>query len=183
MNVLLAIFAVGLLVWGGSALLGTSGDVGGDGSAPSSPANENIPDPGIVTGVSMSITSDMNTWPGGDRIWNICRAIAFAEGAHRAGSVPDRLNNPGDISDGGVTFGAEAHSGSNVTHFPDKETGWSWLYEKVSNAVYGRSHVYLPSMTWVQIAQLWAGDWQNWVNNVTSFLGVDPNSTLQQYTG
>jgi hypothetical protein len=182
MTIVAIVFAVGLLYFGASALLGT-GELGGGGTAPSSPIDENLPNPGIVTGVSMSIQTDPSTWPGGDNIWNICRAIAFAEGANIPGSVPDRLNNPGDISDGANVFGAEHHSGSNVTFFPDKETGWSWLYEKISNAVYGRSHVYLPSMTWTQFAQKYAGNWEAWVNNVTTYLGVDPNSTLSQYTG
>jgi hypothetical protein len=127
------------------------------------------------------ITSDQSTWPSGSRIWDIARAIAIAEGANVAGSNPDRLNNPGDISDGASTYGSEAHSGSNVTTFPDKETGWSWLYNKLENIALGKSHVFSPSMTWTQFAQKYAGSWQNWVNNVTRELGVDPNSTFGDY--
>src|SRR5258708_26462293 len=85
----------------------------------------------------MSITFDESTWPSGDRVWNVCRAIARAEGANIEGSNPDRLNNPGDISDGGLTYGFEWHSGSSVTKFPDKQTGWQWLYSKISNAAAG----------------------------------------------
>ena len=47
----------------------------------------------------MTITNDPATWPTGDRSWDLARAIAQTEGASIAGSVPDRLNNPGDISD------------------------------------------------------------------------------------
>lgn len=180
-----AIFVAGILLYfGGSALLGDVGIGSGDeGSAPSSPINEGLSDPGILTGVAMSITNNPATWPSGDLVWRICQAIAIAEGANVAGSNPDRLNNPGDISDGGSTYPQESHSGSNVTVFPTKEIGWSWLYEKVERAVNGNSSVYLPSMTWNEIAQKWAGNWQAWVNNVTSYLGVDPNSTLSQFTG
>lgn len=181
MEIVAIIFAVALLYFGGSTLLG--GGVGGEGSAPSPLIDEGLGDPGILTGVAMSITNDPSTWPSGDLVWRICQAIAFAEGANVAGSVPDVLNNPGDISDGAAYFSQEWHSGSNVTKFPTKEIGWSWLYDKVSNAVNGRSSVYLPSMTWNQIAQKWAGDWQSWVNNVTRYLGVNPNSTLSQFTG
>src|SRR5260370_32854808 len=83
----------------------------------------------------MSITVDESTWPSGDRVWNVCRAIARAEGANVQGSNPDRLNNPGDISDGGLKYGFEFHSGSSITKFPDKQTGWVWLYQKISNIV------------------------------------------------
>jgi hypothetical protein len=127
------------------------------------------------------ITSDRSTWPTGSRIWDIAQAIAIAEGANVEGSNPDRLNNPGDISDGAGTYGAESHSGSHVTTFPDKETGWSWLYNKLENIALGKSHVFSPSMTWTQFAQKYAGNWQNWVANVTRELDVDPNSTFGDY--
>src|SRR5580692_8534150 len=51
-------------------------------------------------GACCVITSDPSTWPNGDAIWTFAQAIAFAEGANLAGSVPDRTNNPGDLSDG-----------------------------------------------------------------------------------
>lgn len=127
------------------------------------------------------ITSDRNTWPTGDKIWNVCQAIAIAEGYDHADSNPQRLNNPGDISDGGHLFPQEHHSGSNVTHFDKPATGWHWLYVKIEHATMGMSHVFIPTMTWTQIAQKWAGDWQNWVNNVTADLKVAPNSVFGDY--
>lgn len=128
------------------------------------------------------ITSDESTWPSGDRVWNVCRAIARAEGANIAGSNPDRLNNPGDISDGFNQYGGENHSGSNITKFPDKETGWKWLYSKITNAfVNGASTVYSPAMTWNDFAKKYAGNWQVWVNNVTGSLGVYPTETVGSY--
>src|SRR5882724_6192523 len=108
--------------------------------------------------VTCNITYDESTWPSGDLVWNVCRAIARAEGANVQGDNPDRLNNPGDISDGAATYGSENHSGSSVTKFPDKQTGWKWLYDKINNAfVMGQSHKYSPNMTWTQVAQVWAG--------------------------
>jgi len=132
--------------------------------------------------MNCGITNDAATWPTGDKIWDVCRAIAIAEGANVAGSNPDRLNNPGDISDGGLTFGFELHSGSSVTKFPDKLTGWKWLYSKFKNdLVDGTSSVYSPDMTWAQFAQKYSGDWQNWLNNVTGQLGVSPDSRSGDY--
>lgn len=118
------------------------------------------------------ITHDPTTWPTGDKIWDVCRAIAIAEGANVENSNPDKLNNPGDLSDGFAMYGGEPHSGSDVTKFPNKETGWKWLYGKIERAKEGKSSVFLPTMTWLQFAKKYAGDWQNWVNNVTRELGV-----------
>jgi hypothetical protein len=111
----------------------------------------------------------------------VAQAVAVAEGYGQPDSNPWRLNNPGDISDGAKEFNQEAHSGSMVTHFPDAETGWQWLYDKLQRAAQGKSAIFLPSMTWTQFAQKWAGDWQNWVKNVTNDLGVDPASMVGEY--
>lgn len=170
-----------LVLLAGASLALTSGGTGGEGAA-LSPPEDNTPPPGWIM-IANTISSDPSTWPSGSVIWNICRAIAFAEGANVSGSVPDRLNNPGDISDGGSIYPQEYHSGSSVTVFPDKATGWQWLYDKIENAITGNSNVYKPTMTWRQISQLWAGNSTAWLNNVTSFLGVSPDSTLQDYAG
>lgn len=130
---------------------------------------------------SCMITNDPTTWPSGDKIWNICQAIAKAEGAAIAGSVPDRANNPGDVTDGISTYGALGSGCSNVTHFPTKQVGWNALYTKVSNIISGASITYCANWTWTQIAQKWSGNWQPWVTNVTGALGVDPTSTVEEY--
>ena len=127
------------------------------------------------------IPTDPGTWPRGDRLWDVCRAVAFAEGYNVLNSVSARLNNPGDLSDGADQFGFENHSGSRVTTFPDANTGWNWLYNKFSNIVQGRSSVYGQSWTFLQISQKYAGNWQPWVINVTSKLGVTPDTRLIDY--
>jgi hypothetical protein len=127
------------------------------------------------------ITNDPDTWPSGDRVWDVCRAIATAEGAYEENSNPDKLNNPGDISDGLTKFRSEFHSGSHITNFPDKQTGWQWLYSKIDNAASGKSHVYSADWTWTQFAKQYAADWQNWLNNVTSYLEVSPEDVWSDY--
>jgi len=137
---------------------------------------------GSITGAA--ITEDPSTWPGSDRIWNICAAIAKAEGYDGgAGVVPFDLNNPGDISDYASQYGSQPHSGSNVTTFPTAEVGWQKLYEKISNIVTGNSSVYAENLSWSGVAQKWAGDSSNWLNNVIGYLGVDANSTPADYVG
>lgn len=126
--------------------------------------------------------TNVATWPNGDRIWDCCRAIAYAEGYNVAGSNPARLNNPGDLSDGMDTFGSEFHSGSNITKFPTATTGWSWLYAKLKRAAYGQSQVYDPSMSWREIGAIWAPpNAEVWAANVARNLGVDPDTSLGDY--
>ena len=136
------------------------------------------------------IDAHPETWPTGDVYWRIAHAIAHAEGADIFGSVPDRLNNPLDISDGLHIFDSQFHDGSHVTKFPDKETGWGWGHDKLQNIALGKSHVFKPSMTWAQIGKEWAGDSADWVNNVCSDysfgempigLNVSPDSTFQEF--
>jgi hypothetical protein len=127
-----------------------------------------------------TITNDPTTWPSGDRIWLICHAVGYAEGANKSGSLPDRANNPGDISDYFDLYGGVV-CGSNVTQFPTKQIGWQKLYEKWTNILAGNSDVFNPDNSWSVIAQTWAGDWKAWVTNVTGVLNVDPNSTPAQF--
>ncbi len=129
-----------------------------------------------------NITNDPSTWPTGDRIWLICHAIAYAEGANHSGSIPDRANNPGDISDDFNLYG-DGIVGicSRITVFPSKLAGWQRLHLKWENILAGNSREYDPDSSWTVIAQTWASDWKAWVTNVTSKLGVDPNSTPAQY--
>lgn len=122
------------------------------------------------------------TWPSGNRVWDCCRAIAYAEGYNVAGSNPARLNNPGDISDGVPPYKSEYHSGSNITVFPDANTGWQWLYTKVNRAASGNSSTYDPSQSWREIGALWAPpNAEVWASNVARNLGVDPDSSLGDY--
>jgi len=127
------------------------------------------------------ITHDPKTWPVGDPIWDICRAVAFAEGADIEGSNPDRLNNPGDISDFLGVFGSEHHSGSDITHFPTKEVGWGHLHWKFGRIVKGNSSVYPPNWSWLRVARKYAKDWEPWLKIVTEKLGVTSETTPRDY--
>jgi hypothetical protein len=126
------------------------------------------------------ITTDPNTWPSGDAIWDICRAIAQAEGYNTNGAA-FQLNNPGDLSPGDehgyATAGAaEFHGGSNIIHFATAADGWNALYTKVSNIVTGKSKVYLQTWTIAQVASKWAGNSGAWAANVARVLNLDANT-------
>jgi hypothetical protein len=133
------------------------------------------------------INNSPTTWPGDDKIWNICAAVAIAEGYNMGeGYAPYDLNNPGDLSPGdeagqATGGGPQVHDGSSIICFATAEGGWNALYAKFSNIVNGHSHVYPASWTWIQVASKYAGDSSSWLLNVTSYLGVDPTSTPAQY--
>jgi hypothetical protein len=139
------------------------------------------------------ITNDPSTWPGAmlgyanGQIWNICAAVALAEGYNGGiGVAPYDLNNPGDLSPGDEagqeTAGLpETHGGSTIICFATAEGGWIALYTKFSNIVNGVSRVYPATYTWAQVAAIYAGNSSAWLNNVTSYLGVEPSTTPAQY--
>src|SRR5271154_859777 len=162
----------------------------------SSPPSTVVTTPGASTGnfyrsdasiTGSPITNDPATWPTGDPIWSICNAVAHAEGYNQgAGTAPYDLNNPGDLSPGdednlGVCGNPQVHGGSSIIVFCTAEDGWTALYNKFDNIVTGQSSTYAVTDTWAQVASKYAGNSAAWLNNVTSFLGVDPSSTPADY--
>lgn len=133
------------------------------------------------------ITNDPSTWPGDDKLWNICEAVAFAEGYNQGiGNAPYDLNNPGDLGPGDeageeVAGGAQFHGGSLIIVFSVAEGGWRALRHKFQNIISGASHVYSAADSWATVASKYAGNSANWLANVTGYLGVDTTSTPAQY--
>jgi hypothetical protein len=193
------IFIIILLLIVGYAIGQPSSSVAASSALPSKSAVNSLTTQASVnqTGIDMynsdssltgsPITNDPSTWPGDDPIWNICCAVALAEGYNLGnGSAPYDLNNPGDLSPGdeagqATCGGAQQHGGSAIILFCTAENGWKALYVKFLNITNGVSQVYPSSYTWTQVAAKYAGNAQNWLNNVTSYLGVDPTSTPLQY--
>lgn len=134
-----------------------------------------------------TITNDPATWPNGDKLWSIAQAVAIAEGANIAGSVPDRSNNPGDLGKGDehgqATVGAVCVPDAEgaVIHFATKAGGWNALRAKLQNIATYKSAVYSPDWTWYQIASKWAGNSEAWADNVAGALGVDPSTSMNSY--
>ena len=163
---IIGLLAVAVVAYGQSQGSGAGADGGKAAASPS----------------ASGITHDMATWPAGDTIWDVCRAIARAEGANVANSAPDRYNNPGDLSRGdehgqSVAGYVVLPDGEDLINFADKPGGWQALYLKIANAVNGNSNRYNADMTFSEIAVQWAGDAGTWALNVGKFLGVDPDTT------
>jgi hypothetical protein len=182
---------LGLLGYSIAQQAGVSAQNSGETAPPQNTVNETgvtvYESDASLTGTQ--ITSDQTTWPGSDtdKIWNICAAVALAEGYNLGdGCAPYDLNNPGDLSPGDeagqLTSGpAQQHGGSAIIVFATAEAGWQALYTKFYNIVHGKSKVYPSTWTWEQVGTTYAGNSANWIKNVTSYLGVDPSSTPAQY--
>ena len=132
---------------------------------------------GSLTGAP--ITQDSSSWPGSNKTWELCCAIATAEGYQDGpGAIPYDYNNPGDITDDASQYGSTA---AGITTFPSAEVGWQALYDKVSNLVAGESSVYPADWSWEQVGAVWANGDANWARNAAAYLGIDPSTTLASY--
>lgn len=104
----------------------------------------------------------------------LANAIAQEEGYNVSGSLPQRLNNPGSLTD--------ATTGSLI-QFPDAQTGWQALVSKLQNIASGNSKVYSPSMTLEQFENTYTGGDPNAANNLSSILGVPKSTSLSSIFG
>jgi hypothetical protein len=141
---------------------------------------------GCSVSACCGITSDSCTWPSGDSVWDVCQAIAIAEGADQAGSAPDRYNNPGDLSKGdehgqAIAGYVNLPDGETLINFQTKTGGWKALYTKINNIRLGISLTFRPTDTWNQVGAKYAGNSAAWVANVTRELGVSPTDTIGSY--
>ena len=146
--------------------------------APSAPVDDSL-----LLGDGMNVATinalDRGTWPQGDAIWRFCQAVAYAEGyGANSSNAPTSHHNPGDLGPGDTGYPGESHGGSVVSFMPDDATGWSALYQKWARIFAGKSSTYPNTLTIVQAAQKYAGDWANWARNVSSDLGVSQNTRL-----
>jgi len=113
----------------------------------------------------------------GSGLTNVGNAIAGAEGYGVSPSNnPTRNNNPGDISSNG-----------SVVSYPTIEAGQAALNNQINLIASGTSPVYnayaqslglsdSSQLSIQQVGSKWAEDSQNWVNNVSTSLGVDPST-------
>jgi hypothetical protein len=95
-------------------------------------------------------------------------AIAQEEGYNVQGSLPQTLNNPGDLTSNG-----------SLLSFPTPQAGWDALTSKLQNIASGNSSVYPENETLAQFENTYTNGDPNAANNVASILGVSPSTTLQ----
>lgn len=139
----------------------------------------------IVAGVIIAVlvvSGDVPAFGGtvpNDKVKAIAQAIAHAEGFGVLNAIPTRAHNPGDLKMGDIGNG----SINGKTVFASDVDGWNALYKQIDLMVSGNSEYYQPSDSWRRIATVWVGtsDYVNWLNTVVSDLGVDADSSLQEY--
>jgi hypothetical protein len=194
---LVGLLALGFATGNGAVTAASGGIVGTDGNGDTTVQAANtsgVAGPNSDSSLTGSpITQDPSTWPGAQQgysngnVWNICAAVALAEGYNQGpGAAPFDLNNPGDLSPGdengqAVQGPPQSHGGSSIIFFETADGGWVALYDKFFRIVTGNSTVYPKTATWETVAKTYAGNSSAWVNNVTSYLGVSADSTPAQY--
>jgi hypothetical protein len=114
-------------------------------------------------------------------IQRFMHAVARAEGSGVSGSVPQRANNPGNLTDDGdVGLGIIQTSGpfgAKITIYPTLEAGERALHDKLARMLNGNSRVYPLQFTIAQVGDMWAGA-PEWAQNVAKDLGVPVDTQL-----
>lgn len=132
------------------------------------------PPTGTVT-TSEDFTLSPTAYP--DALVRAAQAIARAEGFYVSGSVPARANNPGDLKNGDVGFGAI----NGITVYGSVDAGWQALYRQLWLIVTGQSAVYNLDMSVREMGARWtATEPDAWAANVAADLGVSASTPLYQ---
>ena len=111
-------------------------------------------------------------------IRKIAQAIAYAEGFHVPGSVPNRLNNPGDLTVDltGKGIGKEGM----YIRYATAADGWEAL-EKQVRLMFGGSRIYHAGMSLFDVSRRYTTTEQDaWARNVASHLNVSVNTKLSE---
>src|SRR5258708_2292977 len=88
-------------------------------------------------------------------IMALSRGIARGEGAYVSGSLPQRSNNPGDLT---KSFGFNTTGVANkegVLIFETMEDGWNALYSQIRLIFNSKSKVFSTNMTIWDFASMW----------------------------
>src|SRR5215472_2619672 len=114
-----------------------------------------------------------------EKVLGLAQAIARAEGYDASGSLPFRINNPGDLEIGDIGHGLDA----GKTIFPTAEEGWNALYHEVLLMLSGRSHVYSSGkpLSWIAAKYTGNDNAEAWAKIVSGHLGLQPTNTLADY--
>lgn len=106
-------------------------------------------------------------------------AIAHAEGYFAHGSLPGRINNPGDMKLGDKGHGVD----HGKTIYATATDGWNALRRECVAILTGASHFYSVSDTIADVARKWTGGDNDdaWAAIVAEKLSLDPGTTLKDW--
>jgi len=112
------------------------------------------------------------------QVSRIAWAIARAEGFLVAGSRPKRNHNPGNLTQD-LTGKAIGRDGLYVIYATD-EDGLEALKKQVGLMLSGKSKVYKPTMTILEVAERYTTtEQEDWARNVARGLGVSIRTPLK----
>ena len=100
----------------------------------------------------------------------LAEAIATAEGFYQSGSLAQRQQNPGNLTD----------SSGTIRTFATLADGWSALYTQIDAMLSNQSAKYNSGMSLSQIGDIYANHDPNWSKNVSAYIGVSPDTTLDE---
>lgn len=110
-----------------------------------------------------------------ERVDALAQAIAHAEGYGKAGALPTRYRNPGDLK--GKCWTGHTGKGGHAV-FPTDAAGQTALHQQIQKIIAGRSRYYTLDTTIAQMSRRYARNWQPWAKRVSAALGVTPNTKL-----
>jgi hypothetical protein len=113
------------------------------------------------------------------QVQTLAKAIAKAEGFSKAGSLPSRYRNPGDLKvvRGYRYPGQEGVGKGGHVIFRSSAAGWAALEHQINKITDGTSR-YNVNMTLEEIGKKYAGNWRVWSTSVARNLGVTPRTSL-----
>jgi hypothetical protein len=110
-------------------------------------------------------------------------AIARTEGYFQKGSIPNRLNNPGDLtSQIGNAYPGQQGLYKQYVVFRTAQDGWKALRSQIQRVIDGTSTKYTQEMTMLQIARVYAASPQ-WLKTLGKILRISPKLTFEEYFG
>ena len=119
-----------------------------------------------------------------DRIDDLAKAIAKAEGCYIKGTIPNRYHNCGDLKlvkgwryPGQVGVGKGGH-----VIFKNDKYGWEALRHQIEKIIAGDSKFYNVNLTIKQLGKKYATS-SLWAKNVAHNLGATPTTELWEALG
>lgn len=125
--------------------------------------------------------ADILLTPSQQQVQNLADAIQFAEGYSVPGSIPNTLNNPGDLTVDITGTGIGSVNG--FVQYSSYTDGRAALEQQAADMLTGppMSSIYNPAMTIAQVAAEYTKtEVSAWASNVASFLGVSVNTPIGQ---
>ena len=114
-----------------------------------------------------------------DRTQKLAQAIASAEGFYKAGSRPQRNNNPGDMTQD--LIGKAVGTDGPFVVYATPDDGWANLYAQINKWYSGTSNRADGTSTISELSSFYTTtEKQTWAVNVANNLGVSVDTPINQ---